>query len=107
MAINVRTEFVNTATIRTIVYVYNDNEVLTAPTNVNVSIWNPSGTAVVDEEDVVATGLVEVGKYEHYYHKNASADAMAAGQWRGEVLIIDGAGADAVITPCPFSFKVK
>jgi len=108
MAITVITEFPNKATVRIIVYVYNDTDVLTAPTSVLVSIWDPDGgDPVVDESEIVVTGAVETGIYAYYYHMNASADAMMAGQWRGEILVIDGAGATAVISPGSFSFKVR
>ncbi len=58
-------------------------------------------------EDIVVTGKVEDGIYEHYYHKGEATDPMEKGQWRVGVEVIDGSGAGAIITPGKFSFRVK
>lgn len=108
MGIKVVTEFINIATVRVVVYVYNDAGALVEPTAVKVSIWDPDGgDPVVDGVDIVASGKVEDGIYEYYYHKDESSDPMKAGQWRGEVKVIDGLLTDAVISPGTFSFKVR
>lgn len=108
MGIKVITEFPDKATVRVVVYVYNDADALVEPNAVKVSIWDPSGgDPVVDGEDIVVSGKVEDGIYEYYYHKDESADPMDEGQWRGEVAVIDSVGADAVISPGNFSFKVR
>lgn len=57
--------------------------------------------------DIVLSGKVEDGIYQYYYHKGEASDAMEAGQWRGEVEVIDGSGTGAIITPGSFSFKVR
>lgn len=108
MGIKVVTEFIDIATVRVVVYVKNDAEELVEPTAVKVSIWDPDGgDPVVDGVDIVSTGKVKDGVYEYYYHKDESADAMKAGQWRGRVAVIDSVGVDAVISPGTFSFRVK
>ncbi|MBA7478992.1 hypothetical protein ES707_14423 [subsurface metagenome] len=108
MPIKVITEFIDIATVRVVVYVKNDAGALVEPTAVKVSIWDPDGgDPVVDGTDIVSTGKVEDGIYEYYYHKDESADAMKAGQWRGKVAVIDGSGTGAIITPGSFSFKVR
>jgi len=106
--IKVITEFVDKATVMVMVYVYDRADVLTEPTSVLVSIWDPDGgDPVVDESEIVVSGKVEDGIYEYYYHKDASAAAMKSGQWRGEVLVLDGVLTDAIISPGNFSFKVR
>ena len=108
MAVRTISEFVDKATVRVIVRVKNDADALVEPDAVKVSIWDPDGgDPVVDGTDIVVTGKVENGIYEYYYHMDESADAMKSGQWRGQVLVVDGAGVDAVITPSSFSFRVK
>jgi len=43
MAIKVVTEFKDNATVRVITYVYDDDDALTAPTAVNIKVFDPDG----------------------------------------------------------------
>ncbi|MBA7476035.1 hypothetical protein ES707_11410 [subsurface metagenome] len=113
MGIKVIMEFPDEATVRVIVYVYNDENVLTQPTAVKITIFEPSydpegeDPPIVNGEDIVVSGRVEDGIYEYYYHKGETSEPMEAGQWRGEVAVIDGGGTGAIISPGKFSFKVR
>lgn len=108
MAIKVITVFPDNATVRVIVYVYNDAGALVQPTAVEISIWDPDGgDPVVDGEDIVVTGRVEDGIYEYYYHEGEATEPMDKGQWRGGVEVIDGSGTGAIISPASFSFRIK
>ena len=103
MAVTVVTEFTDKATIRVIAYIHDDDDTLTDPTAATVDISDPDGTLQVDGE---AMSSSETGIYTYYYHKGAGEAVMAKGRWRGEVLIADGLGADAVYSAKTFSFKV-
>lgn len=111
--IKVITEFVSRATVRIIVYVKDDADKLTKPTAVEITIYEPSydpegeDPPVVNGVDIVDSGKIEDGIYEYYYHKGEESEPMEAGQWRGEVLVLDGTGTGAIITPGSFSFRVK
>lgn len=106
--IRVITEFPDKATVRVIVYVYDDTPKLVAPTKVLVSIWDPDGgVPVVDNEDIIVSGKIEDGIYQYFYHKGDTSEPMDAGRWRGEVLVIDGSGTGAIISPGNFSFRIK
>ena len=108
MGIKVVTNFIDRATVRIVVYVHNDEDALVEPTAVKVYIWAPSGEdPIVNGTDIVATGRVEDGVYEYCYHMDTSADAMAEGEWKGQISVIDGVGADGVISPTIFSFTVE
>lgn len=108
MAIKVITTFVDSATVRIVTYVRDVNDALAEPTAVEISIWEPGETdPTVDGTDIVVTGRLEDGIYEYYYHKGVASDAMESGEWRGEILIKDGTGVDAIISPARFSFTVR
>ncbi len=113
MAIKVITEFPDNATVRVIVYVKDENDVLAKPTAVEITIYEPSydpegeDPPIVDAEDIVVSGCVEDGIYEYYYHKGEATEPMAKGRWRGVVEVIDGSSTDAIISPSSFSFKVR
>ena len=63
MAILAQTEFVRKATIRVIVYVYDDDEALVDATRVDISIKDPDGTFVADEQAMTKTAT---GTYEYF-----------------------------------------
>ena len=84
MAIPVITEFVRKGTVRIIVYVYDDDEALVDATAVIVSVVNPAGTAVVDEQAMAKTAT---GTYEYYY---TTTTAVIEGDYRIQAQITDG-----------------
>jgi len=84
MAITVVTEFIRKATVRIIVYVYDDDEALVDATSVDISIKDAGGDIVVDE---VAMTKTETGTYEYYYVTTASVDE---GDYQIECDITDG-----------------
>lgn len=84
MSIKVQTEFVRRATVRVLVYVYDDDEVLTAADGVDISIIDPDGTAVVDEAAMTATAT---GVYEYYYTTTTS---VIEGNYQIEADITEG-----------------
>jgi acyl-[acyl carrier protein]--UDP-N-acetylglucosamine O-acyltransferase len=84
MAIKVQTEFTRGGTVRILVYVYDDDEVLVTPTSVSVSIVNPAGTVVVDDAAMSASAT---GVYEYYY---TTTSAVVEGNYQIEADILDG-----------------
>ena len=103
MSIKVITDFLDSATVRIITYIKDDDGVLADPTSVTIDIYDPDGTL---EVDAAAMSKSATGIYEYYYHKDDTADPMEAGRWRGIVKAIDGAGASAIISPADFGFRV-
>ena len=63
MAILVQTEFTRTGTIRTIAYVYDDDEALVDATSVSITIKDPDGTLVADDQAMTKTST---GVYEYF-----------------------------------------
>jgi len=98
--------FPDKATVWILALVYDENKALVDPTAAKVSITDPSGTVQVDKGSMSQYEST-TGIYEYFYHKGVDSDPMDSGQWKGEVLVIDGTGAEAVISPKNFSFKVK
>ncbi len=103
MAITVQTEFLPSATVRVIAYIYNDAGNLVDPTAVTIDIYNPTGTQQVDGSAMTKSAI---GVYYYYYHQGAGEDAMDSGRWRGDVLVADGTGASTIYSTKPFAFKV-
>ena len=101
MAIEVISEFTATATVRTIAYIYDDDGNLVEPSSVSISIWDPDGgDPVVDSVNIVVTGRVEDGIYEHYYNTDADSEK---GYWRGQIAVVDG----TYTSIGNFGFRVK
>ena len=84
MAIKVMTEFVRKATIRIIVYVYDDDEALVDATSVSISIVDPKGTVKVDAAAMTKTST---GTYEYFY---TTTTLFVEGDWQIECAILDG-----------------
>ncbi len=84
MAIPVITQFVRKETIRIIQYVYDDDEALVDATGVIVSVVDPAGTAVVNEQAMAKTAT---GTYEYYYTPSTAA---IQGDYRIQTQITDG-----------------
>lgn len=102
--ITVITEFTAKATIRSVVYVYDDDDKLVEPTSVLITWVDADGTKKVDQEEIVVDGRLEAGIYEHFY--NTAADS-AKGYWQGLVEVIDGTGDTARTSIGHYSVRVK
>lgn len=98
--------FPDKASVWILALTYDESGVLVSPTNVKVSVTDPDGTLKVDEQ-IMTLYDSNTGIYEYFYHKGASSDVMASGQWTGEILVIDGTGATAVISSQNFAFSVE
>lgn len=98
--------FPDKATVWILALIYDEDDALVDPTAVKVTIIDPDGTTKVDEGTMTKYDST-TGIYEYFYHKGEDSDPMAEGQWRGEILAIDGSGATAVISPQNFGFEVK
>ena len=84
MAIKVITDFIRKATVRTICYVYDDDEALVDATSVSISIKDPDGTVQIDG---TAMTKASTGTYEYYYTTTTSS---IRGAWQIECDILDG-----------------
>jgi len=97
--------FNDKASVWILALVYDADGALIDPTAAKVSIIDPDGTTQVDEASMTQYDST-TGIYEYFYHKGEDSDPMDEGEWRGELLIIDGSGATAIITVKKFSFTV-
>lgn len=102
MAIKVQTEFIRKATLRTIVYVYDDDEALVNATTVDITIIDPDGTVVVNEVDM--TPPTSKGTYEHYYTTTTS---IVEGDYQIECDITDGSYHTYVHAHVSFTAGIK
>lgn len=84
MAILVQSDFIRKGTVRTICYVYDDDEALVDATSVDISIKDPDGTMVIDE---VAMTKTATGVYEHFY---TTTTAVVVGDYQVECDVTDG-----------------
>ncbi len=84
MAILVQTEFIRTGTVRIICYVYDDDEALVDATSVSITIKDPKGTLVADDQAMTKTST---GTYEYFY---TSATTASLGNHQIECDILDG-----------------
>ncbi len=101
MAIKVQTEFIRKATLRTIVYVQDDDEALVDATTVDITIIDPNGTAVVNEVGMTKTST---GTYEHYYTTTTS---IVEGDYQIECDITDGSYHTYVHSHVSFTAGIK
>lgn len=101
MAIEVVSEFIAKATVRTRAYIYDDDGDLVDPTSANVEIINPSGGTAVAS---TAMSNPSTGIYEHYYY---TASTTTQGWYRSRVEVIDGSGDTAKYSINEVSFRVK
>jgi len=90
-----------TLELQQIIGVWQSGEVIT-DTGAGTSTTTSTIASVPMTQYETTTGI-----YEYFYHTGASADPMDAGQWRGEIVTIDGSGATAVISSSKFAFEVK
>ena len=102
MGIEVISEFIRLATVRTRAYIYNDDDTLVDPTSASIEIVNPSGATVVSGTTGMSSAAT--GIYEHYYNTPSTA---VLGWYRGKITIVDGTGDTAKATIGVVSFKVK
>ena len=84
MSIKVMTEFVRKATIRILVYVYDDDEALVDATSVKISIVDPKGTV---KENAATMNRTSPGTYEYFY---TTTTLLEEGDWQIECDILDG-----------------
>jgi hypothetical protein len=103
MDLDVITKYIARATIRTVVTVRDDNRALVDPTSIFVTWVDFNGLTVVDQENIISSGRISQGIYEHYYRTTISSPK---GYWRGLVEVIDGSGVTAVNSPASFSVEV-
>ena len=99
--IEVVSEFVDVATVRSLAYVYNEGGTLVNATKALIKIVAPSSTVV---PGTVEMSNESTGLYQHLLQLGGTAEA---GEYLGEVDIIDGSGSTAVHSPGNFSFNVK
>ncbi len=85
MAIRVVSEFIRKATVRILVYVYDDDGDLADATSVNISIIDPDGTVVVDGATTDMTWTA-TGTYEYFYITTTS---VVEGDYQIECDIVD------------------
>lgn len=83
MAIEVISDFIRKDTVRLIQYVYDDDEALVDATSVDVTVVDPAGTVVVDEQ---AMNKTATGVYEYFYQ---TTDSVIQGSYRVETDITD------------------
>lgn len=98
--------FPDKATVWVLALIYDEDKNLVDPTAIKVSIIDPDDEVIIDEEAMTQYEST-MGIYEYFYHTGATSDPMDKGQWKGEVLVIDGSGTTAVISPANFAFEVK
>jgi len=98
--------FPDKATVWVLALVYDEDKKLVDPTAIKVYITDPDDVLKVDGEAMTKYES-NTGIYEYFYHKGVDSDPMDEGQWRGEILVIDGTGITAVISPQKFAFSVE
>lgn len=98
--------FPDKASVWVLALIYDEDNALVDPTAVKVSITDPDDTLKVDEAAMTQYEST-TGIYEYFYHTGTTSDPMDKGQWKGEILVIDGSGETAVISPQAFAFSVE
>ena len=91
MAIEVITKFIRKGTVRTIVYVKDDDGDLINCTNVNITYQDEEGSSL----NVVTMNRTATGIYEDYLYTNVNCNV---GEWSSEANVIDGSGATAKVS---------
>ena len=106
------TKFLDKATVWILVLTFGYNATtkdyeLTDPTSIVIdTIYNPDNEA--EETNKTMTQYAsQTGVYEYLFHKGTATASLESGHWRGEGRVIDGVGADAIITTFSFSFDVN
>ena len=92
------------ASIRTVVFVYDDDDELVDPTSVLITWVDADGETQVSAEEIVVTGKLEAGIFEHYCNTTTGS---AKGWWQGTVKIVDGSGGTARTSIGTCSVEVK
>jgi len=101
MGIKVQISFIAKATVIVRAYVTNDEtDALENPSVITCTILDPDG----EIKETGAMTLITTGTYDYYFY---TTTATEKGQWRGEVLVTDGVGETAKITPVPFAFTIN
>lgn len=100
--IEVVTTFIAKATVWVRAWVYNSAGALTDPdTSIKLTLTDPAGTAKVSSQDMTKDST---GVYDYYYNTTTTS---VKGSWRGEVVVIDGVGAQSVTSVARFGFQVE
>ena len=87
MAIEPIDVFTRKGTVRSIVYVKDDDGDLVNCTNVNITHQDQEGTTIIN---AVSMNITATGTYEHYLYTNTNCNT---GDWSIEADIVDGSGA--------------
>ncbi|MGA2669951.1 MAG: hypothetical protein ABSF21_00820 [Dehalococcoidia bacterium] len=91
------------SSVRTIVSVFDDNDELVDPTSILITITDPNGLVKVTAEEIITSGKIAEGIYDHYY--NTAADSIK-GWWHGIAEVIDGSGPTARTSMGNYSFEI-
>ncbi|GAF79737.1 unnamed protein product [marine sediment metagenome] len=97
-------EYTAKASVRTLVYVYDDDDKLVEPTSVLITLVDADGVTKIDGEDIVVSGKIEDGIYEHFYN---TSESSAKGWWQGTAEVIDGTAPTDRTSIANYSFRIK
>lgn len=97
--IEVVTEFLPEATVRTRAYVYDDDGDLVDPSSAHIEILKEGATVVAS----TAMSNSATGIYDHYYNLPSTASDW----YSSRVKITDGTGASAKYSKSEVSFRAK
>ena len=86
MAIEPIDHFIRKGTVRSIVYVTDDDDNLVNCTNVNITYQDEEGSSL----NVVTMNKTATGTYEDFLYTNVNCNV---GDWQSEADIVDGSGA--------------
>jgi len=107
MSIKIIAEFISPATVRTIAYIYDDDDALVNPTHattpITVTITDPAGDDVADAEAMTQYDST-TGTYEHFLYTTSS---YVKGWYEGRVTTMDGAGATIKRSIADYGFTLK
>ena len=85
-------QYIAGASIRAIIFVYDDDKALVDPTSVLITWVDANEETQVSAEDIVVSGRIEKGIFEHYCNTTSGS---ATGWWKGTIRVVDGTGATA------------
>ena len=100
MGVKTQVEFIAAATVGVRTWVYDDDDTLSTPTSITITIKDPDGTAQVSASAMTenATGI-----YDYFYNTTTST---AKGSWTGFVTVTDGTGDTAKTSLDDFEFTI-
>lgn len=107
MSIKIVAEFITESTVRTVAYIYDDDDALVDPTHattpITVTITDKEGTVVATDE-AMAQQNSTTGVYEHYLYTTSS---YVKGWYEGVVTTMDGAGDTTKYSKASYGFQLK